>query len=72
MGETQTILEEMENKILKWYAHVLRMGDNRRPTRMLTWSPEGRKRRGRPETKWQREVERVMKQKDLTCKDAEN
>ena len=71
MGETQTILEEMENKILKWYAHVLRMGD-RRPTRMLTWSPEGRKRRGRPETKWQREVERVMKQKDLTCKDAEN
>ena len=30
---------------------------------------DGRKRRGRPEMKWEREVERVMKQKNLTPED---
>jgi hypothetical protein len=41
------------------------MEDNRRPKRITTWSPEGR-RRGKPEMKWEREAERVMKQKNLT------
>jgi hypothetical protein len=36
----------------------------------MTWSPEGRRRRGRPEIKWEREVETVMKQKNLTPEDA--
>ena len=69
---TQTVLERMENNVLKWYGHVLRMGDKRWPKRILTWSPEGRKRRERPEKKWEKEVERVMKQKNLTPKDAVN
>jgi hypothetical protein len=41
----------------------------------MTWSPKGRRRRrrrGRPEMKWEREVERVMKQKNLTPEDAVN
>jgi hypothetical protein len=33
----------------------------------MTWSPEGRR---RPEMKWEREVERLMKQKNLTPEDA--
>jgi hypothetical protein len=37
----------------------------------MTWSPEGR-RRERPEMKWEREVERMMKQKHLTPEDAVN
>jgi hypothetical protein len=32
----------------------------------MTWSPEGRKRRGRFEMKWEMEVERVMKQTNVT------
>jgi hypothetical protein len=36
----------------------------------MTWSPEGRRRRGGPEMKWEREVETMMKQKDLTHEDA--
>jgi len=38
----------------------------------MTWWPEARKRRGRPEAKWVREVERVIKQKNLTLEDAVN
>jgi hypothetical protein len=67
----KTILERMENNMLKWYGHVLRMEDNGWPKRIMTWSPEGR-RRGRPEMKWERGVERVMKQKNLTPEDAVN
>jgi hypothetical protein len=63
----------MENNMLKWYGHVLRMEDNAWPKRIMTWSPEERrKRRGRPEMKWEREVERVMKQKNLIPEDAVN
>jgi hypothetical protein len=48
------------------------MGDNRLPKPILTWSLEERKRRGRLGIKWEREVERVMKQKLLTPEDAVN
>jgi hypothetical protein len=58
----------MENKVLKWYGHVLRMENNRWPRRIMIWSPEGRRRRGRPEMK----VGRVMKQKNLAPEDAVN
>jgi hypothetical protein len=40
MRVTQIILERMENNMLKWYGHVLRMEDNRWPKRIMTWSPE--------------------------------
>jgi hypothetical protein len=50
MGVTQIILERMENNMLKWYGHVVCMEVNRWSKRM-TWSPEGRRRRGRSEVK---------------------
>jgi hypothetical protein len=48
------------------------MGDNRRPKLILTWSPEERKRGERLEMKWGKEVERVMKQKNLKSVDEVN
>jgi len=48
------------------YGHVALTGDNRRPKPILTWSPEERKRIRGFEMKWERDVERVMKQKNLT------
>jgi hypothetical protein len=65
MGVTQTILERMENNMLNWFGHILRMEDNRWPKRIMTWSQEGR-RRERHEMKWEMEVERMMRQKNLT------
>ena len=56
MGVTQTVLERMENNMLKWNGHVLRMGDKRWPKQILTCLLEGRKRRGRPEAKCEWEV----------------
>ena len=65
-----TILERITINLLKWYGYILRVGDNRRPMRILTWSAEGRKRRGRPDMTWEREVERVIKQTNLLSDEA--
>jgi hypothetical protein len=62
----------MEKNMLKWYGHVLRMEDNRWPKQIMTWSLEGRRRRGRSEMVCEREMERLMKQKNLTPEDAVN
>jgi hypothetical protein len=48
----------------KWYGHVTRMEDNRWTGGIMTWSPEGSRRRGRPEAKRDEEVERLMKQRN--------
>ena len=72
MRVTQTILERMENNVLKWYGHVVRMEDKRWSKRIMAWSREGRRGRGQPEIKWEKEVERVIKQRTLTFDDAIN
>ena len=46
---TEIILGRMENDVLKWYGHVIRMEDDRWSKRIVTWSPGGRKWRRRPE-----------------------
>jgi hypothetical protein len=71
MGVTQTVLERMENDMLKWYAHVAGMEGHRWPKGIMTWSPEGRREWRRPEAKWEKEVERVM-ERNLTRDDAVN
>jgi hypothetical protein len=48
MRVTQTNLEKLENKTLKWCGHVARMEDKRWPKRIMKWSQEERQRRGRP------------------------
>jgi hypothetical protein len=49
---TPTILERKETNMLKWSGHVVHLLDNRWPKRKMTWSAEGRRRRGRPEVNW--------------------
>ena len=41
----------------RWLGHVLRLENVNNAKVSLTWSPEGRRRRGRPKTTWHRTVE---------------
>ena len=41
----------------RWLGHVLRLESTNHAKVSLTWSPEGRRRRGRPKTTWRRTVE---------------
>lgn len=63
----QTITKRTKKSILKLTGHVVCMEDNRLPKRIMSWSPGERRRRGRLEVEWDKEVERVMKQRDLAC-----
>ena len=42
----------------KWIGHVLRMDKTKHARIALTWTPEGKRRRGRPKETWRRAVER--------------
>ena len=48
------------------------MADKGWHKRIMTLSPEGRRRRGRPEVSWEEEVERVMMQRNLIFDDPVN
>jgi hypothetical protein len=39
-------------KHLVWYGHVQRMDEEKDPQRILNWIPAGRRKRGRPKTRW--------------------
>jgi hypothetical protein len=59
-------------QLAEWYGHVARMDYKIWRKRIMTWSLEGRRRRGRPDVKWEKKVGSVMKKKDLTSDDAVN
>jgi hypothetical protein len=62
----------MENNVLKWYGELEWMEYGRWPKQIMTWSVGGRRRQGRPKVKWEKEVERVMWQGNLTSSDTVN
>jgi hypothetical protein len=72
MGVTQTIVGRLEENLSKWNRHVLRMEDNRWHERIVSRSPEGRLQHGRSEVLWEKEVESVVKQRNLTSDRAVN
>ena len=49
-----------------WIGHVLRREQDSIPRVALHWTPEGRRKRGRPKTTWRRTVEEEMKYMNLT------
>ena len=49
-----------------WIGHVLRREQDSIPRVALHWTPEGRRKRGRPKTTWRRTVEEEMKSMNLT------
>jgi hypothetical protein len=64
-------LGRLVKNMLRLYGHVVRIKDNRWSKRIMTWSPEGSRRRGLLEMKWEKGVERVMK-RNLTSGDGVN
>ena len=56
--------------MLKCYGYVVGMEDNRWRKRIMTCSPEERRRRGRAEVQVEKEAERMMKQRNITSKEA--
>ena len=56
-AKTCTISEQVRRRRWRWIGHVLRMAYDQNPRIALTWTPEGRRNRGRPKETWRRTVE---------------
>ena len=46
MNFSETIMQFVGNKQLRWFGHVKRMAEDRLPVRSLEWVPNGKKRKG--------------------------
>ena len=60
---------EIQRRKLGWLGHVLRR-DAGNPTRIaLGWNPQGTRKRGRPAHTWRRELDKEMKEMELSWVD---
>lgn len=66
---TETISDKIEEQKLRWYGHVMRMGNERWPRRIAEYSPLRRRKRGRPRRTWKQEIEDAMRKRDLQDND---
>lgn len=71
----ETGQEQIEIEILKrkwrWLGHTLRKPNEDIAKQALKWNPQGRRKRGRPKTTWRRQLEKELKQQNLTISKAE-
>ena len=63
---TEPITQQVRRKRWKWTGHVLRMPPAALPRVALRWTPDGRRKRGRPKETWRRTVEKEMKENSWT------
>ena len=47
---------------IQWIGHVLRMDTNAIPRVALHWTPEGKRKKGRPKITWRRTIEKELQQ----------
>ena len=66
MYENPNIVSVIKSQRLRWLGHVERMAGNRLPKAILQATIGGKKRRGRPRTRWWREVKKDLEQLKIT------
>ncbi|VDP33385.1 unnamed protein product [Schistosoma curassoni] len=63
--------EEIRKRRWKWIGHTLRKSSNCITRQVLTWNPEGKRKRGRPKNKLRREIKADMKRMNNNWKEPE-
>ena len=62
----ENICITLKKRRWKWFGHVCRMNNSLPAKTALTWTPEGKRKRGRPKTTWRRTMEEELKNSGLT------
>ncbi|VDP65959.1 unnamed protein product [Schistosoma curassoni] len=65
------IEEEIRKRRWKWIGYTLRKSSNCMTRQALTWNPEGRRKRGRPNNALHREIKADMESMNNNCKELE-
>lgn len=64
---TNSVVEEIKQRSLRWLGHVFRMSPSRIPKVASNWTPPGKIKPGRPQTTWRRMVEPELHGRDVHC-----
>jgi len=54
------VLDQLRRRKCNWLGHTLRRSDDNIAKQALTWTPQGHRRRGRPNNTWRRDMEKEM------------
>lgn len=65
MGVKHKITEDIQINQLRWYGHVQRMAEDRIPKKILNWTPQGRRKRGRPRLSWREGIDRDIRERGV-------
>jgi hypothetical protein len=65
IGLEETIIKEIEQNQLIWYAHVQRTAEGRLPKIALKWMPKQRRARRRPKKNWMGGIKKSMNGRNL-------
>ena len=65
----QSVIQKWEIQRWRYYGHMLRKSEERLPKQALSWTPEGRRRQGRPKDTWRKTIQRDVHSKNLTDED---
>jgi len=63
--------EDIRRRRWSWLGHTLRKPPSSISRQALNWNPQGQRKRGRPRTTWQRELEKDIKRTGHTWKQLE-
>ena len=67
---TTPIVQNIENKSLRWLGHVTRMSENRLPKRVMEARPTGSRGKGRPRVEWTEHVNNISRRKGKSLEEA--
>lgn len=71
LGVNTSLLEEVERSKLRWYGHVKRMEQDRKPRKYLEWKLQGRRPVGRPRKRWMEGVRDRLEKRGLELEQVE-
>ena len=60
----------IKNKRLRWLGHILRMKEKRIPKKALQWTPQGRRKVGRPAVTWRSTIMKELAEMGMTWGEA--
>ena len=65
MKATESVIQRVEKRGLRWFGHLLRMDDTRWPKRIFQWTPPGKNKRGRPRRSWNEGIRQTMRDRGM-------
>ena len=65
-------IKRIETNVLRWFGHINRMDESRKPKQVWEARGEGSRGRGRPRIEWNNYVEKIVNKKGKTVREAKH